>query len=312
MRWLAVSVKLLISALILFYVFDRFGHSDLLEDLGKTSFAALILVGTIQVMQILIGGWRMRWIVHELREKLDWVFSVRLTLVGFFFSQTFISLLGGDGMRIWQMVRNGFSLRTAGQAVMADRILGFVMLLAIIFMGMPVAVLLTEGNLRIVMVLISVASLIGCGTFFLSYLVPRKLRTARFVETIVDQAVFCRGLLARVVKTIGAFAVPHVLNTAILYVFLADYGGEIAMGTLLVLFPPIMLLSALPISFAGWGVREGALVTVLGSVGGEAHIVLAASIAFGVSHIVASSPGSILWFGGSSRAGVEKNPHGST
>ena len=51
----------------------------------------------------------------------------------------------------------------------------------------------------------------------------------------------------------------------------------------------------LPISFAGWGVREGAMVTALGLVNIPINVSLASSILFGLFLLLISLPGSMLW-----------------
>jgi hypothetical protein len=54
---------------------------------------------------------------------------------------------------------------------------------------------------------------------------------------------------------------------------------------------PVMFLTMLPISIAGWGIRETAVITGLGLLQVPAQIALASSVAFGVSMLLASLPG---------------------
>ena len=62
------------------------------------------------------------------------------------------------------------------------------------------------------------------------------------------------------------------------------------------LFPTVLFLSMLPISVAGWGVREGAMIAALALVGITPSASLALSICFGLCLIAVSLPGGILWF----------------
>jgi len=55
------------------------------------------------------------------------------------------------------------------------------------------------------------------------------------------------------------------------------------------------LVSMIPISFGGWGVREGAMVVFFGLVGVPAADALAMSILFGLAALVAGLPGGVLW-----------------
>ena len=61
------------------------------------------------------------------------------------------------------------------------------------------------------------------------------------------------------------------------------------------LFPAVLLVTAIPISFAGWGLREGAMVALFAFAGLGADTALALSLAFGVAYLAASLPGCALW-----------------
>ena len=72
-------------------------------------------------------------------------------------------------------------------------------------------------------------------------------------------------------------------------------GADIALLSVLCAFPLVMLISALPFSFAGWGLREGAMVVVFASLGVPKETSLVISIVFGVSLFLSSLVGVGLW-----------------
>ena len=57
---------------------------------------------------------------------------------------------------------------------------------------------------------------------------------------------------------------------------------------------PVILISLLPISFAGWGVREGAMVIGLGLIDVPMDKAVAVSVTFGLALLVSSLPGAVL------------------
>jgi len=57
----------------------------------------------------------------------------------------------------------------------------------------------------------------------------------------------------------------------------------------------VLLLSLLPISIAGWGVREGAMIACLGLVGVDAASAFAVSALFGLTSVVVGLPGGLVW-----------------
>jgi hypothetical protein len=61
------------------------------------------------------------------------------------------------------------------------------------------------------------------------------------------------------------------------------------------LVPAILEIAMLPISLAGWGVREGAAVVAFGAIGLPAAQALGVSIAFGLIVAAVSTLGGVLW-----------------
>ena len=62
-----------------------------------------------------------------------------------------------------------------------------------------------------------------------------------------------------------------------------------------------MLAATIPISIAGWGVREGALVFLFGLYGVPAQSAFAVSILFGFCLILASAPGALVLLTGTAK-----------
>jgi hypothetical protein len=65
----------------------------------------------------------------------------------------------------------------------------------------------------------------------------------------------------------------------------------------LVFIPVVTVVTLLPVSVGGWGLREGALLALFGLVGVPSHDALAFSVLFGFVGIVASLPAlACLWY----------------
>jgi 8-oxo-dGTP pyrophosphatase MutT (NUDIX family) len=69
----------------------------------------------------------------------------------------------------------------------------------------------------------------------------------------------------------------------------------IGLLTVIALFPPALLLSMVPVSLGGWGVREAALVWLLGTAHVPQDAALAISVLFGLVTMAAGLPGGVLW-----------------
>ena len=71
--------------------------------------------------------------------------------------------------------------------------------------------------------------------------------------------------------------------------------------TYFVIVPPAILLTVIPVSLAGWGVREGALVALFSFIGADKATVLTMSILYGLTLIIVSLPGFLIYLGGRQR-----------
>ena len=110
---------------------------------------------------------------------------------------------------------------------------------------------------------------------------------------------YSRGPSVAIVALSGAV---QVLLVTTVYFCARGMSIPLGLGTALLLVPAIMLVSVIPISVAGWGVREGAMVVGLSLVGIGAPQALAISVAFGLLNIVVGLPGGSLWLLGSAPA----------
>jgi glycosyltransferase 2 family protein len=57
----------------------------------------------------------------------------------------------------------------------------------------------------------------------------------------------------------------------------------------------VAFATALPISLAGWGVREVSLVSLLGLLGVDREAALVLSVEFGITCMLMSLPGAVIW-----------------
>jgi glycosyltransferase 2 family protein len=62
-----------------------------------------------------------------------------------------------------------------------------------------------------------------------------------------------------------------------------------------ILIPPVILLTAVPISISGWGVREGAMVACLGLAGVPSEKALSISLLLGAISVIIGVAGGVIW-----------------
>lgn len=164
----------------------------------------------------------------------------------------------------------------------------------------------------------SVAAVTACGLGGLvafSVVWPRlrgRLARFRLIAPIVGLAnEFHQLLWSRAILAIGAVAICiHLISAATIVASASALDVDLPMSAALVLTPPIVLVTMLPISLAGWGVREGAMVVGLAQLGIGSDAAILVSVLFGLGQMASSLPGGVLWLLARPSAAPSPDPGG--
>jgi len=255
--------------------------------------AALLL------LQVVIAAQRWQWVLRALRISLGLREALRIVFVGLFFNQTLPTTVGGDIVRVLELRRANITIGRATTSVVLDRLSALLAVLLIVALSLPLLLaLINETAPKISLLVASLGGLLGLvGLAHLDLLVavlPRwKLPT--HVQLLLRNG---RRVL------FGAHYSAHILGSSLLVTIISGISVgliarsldiEVDILTCVVLVPPVLLISTLPVSLAGWGVREAAMVVAMS----YAHVgtadALLLSIAFGCIVMAMGLPGGILW-----------------
>ncbi len=64
---------------------------------------------------------------------------------------------------------------------------------------------------------------------------------------------------------------------------------------LVALVPPVLLIATVPVSIAGWGLREGTMATAFTLAGLSAEDGVLISVLFGLMYVVTGCVGGLIW-----------------
>ncbi|MDD4854549.1 MAG: lysylphosphatidylglycerol synthase transmembrane domain-containing protein, partial [Sulfuricurvum sp.] len=101
-----------------------------------------------------------------------------------------------------------------------------------------------------------------------------------------------------IILQVGLSIIIHFFSILSLYELANAVGMTLPLTTFLVTVPPVFLLTIIPISLAGWGVRESAMVGIFILVGVSKEMILSVSILYGTMLIISSLPGLFVWLRG--------------
>lgn len=297
-RWLINGAKLGVSVGLIAFVLSRVDLGAVMARITLLPAWTVAVAFFCLLIQIPIAGWRWWRLSAVLGHALPLPRVIGFLHIGLFFNQILPSGVGGDVLRIWLMRRHSASVMAAVTCVLLDRLVGVASLLVLVACGLPA--LWTSGADPLarlsIAVLVALASL-GYGTLLLLGggwgTVLERLAVLRPIRTI---ALAFRSLLVPALGPIMAVSVGlHGLTVLSAWLLAGGMGLEVGFLTLASLLPPVFLLLVLPVSMAGWGVREGALVVTLGLAGVAAADAVALSLLLGFGMLATSLPGGLVW-----------------
>ena len=298
-RVLSTAAKVVVTLLLLALLFRKVDYTATLRHLRDITPLTAVVSLAILNAGIALANARWRMILQSMgRTFTNWNLY-RLNLVGQFFNQALPSTVGGDGMRVWLLYQQGCSFAEAFNSVLIDRISGFVGLAIMSFYGLPTLLermfAIPKGQ-TIVSIVVAIIAL--CVVFYVlarGHTRLARFRVGRFVAQIIADLLFLArrpGKSARILLlSIGA----QISAFVVVWLILRDLGADVSFVGVLMVTPVVVLLLVLPISIAGWGLREGLFVIGFGLFNVPEDIALAASIVFGLITLAEGLIGGVFW-----------------
>ena len=253
-------------------------------------------VGALLVQGLVLAA-RFRAIVGRLAPPIDVTRAVALTFVGLLFNQVLPTAVGGDAIRAWQLRAAGRGWGEAVTAVLLDRGSG-VLVLAVLT---AIAVVLEPSGafapLRGVLFAVAAAGIAGAGLLAAAdrlALLPARARKLLASSGVPAGArvVFATRL---VLPAVAWSAVSHLLAALAVYWLGAALGLNAAIGPFVAATLCMLLAAMIPLSYAGWGIREVGAVWLFAKLAIPAESALAISMLFGAALLVAALPGAAFW-----------------
>jgi len=295
----SLLAKTVVTGGLIWLIVDKVDFAEVAARLRQMDAAWLALACLLMLLQYATAALRWSLILRALEDRLPARKVVEIFLIGLFFNQALPSSIGGDALRIWRGYTAGLPLGRAVSSVLLDRALGFVALFVLAAIGLPWSfALLHDQPLRWLTPALALAAFAGLAVLLLLDRLPTAWRRFRLVRGLAGLARDGRRVLLHPVTLGAMLAVGLASALAVVSVFYAlgaALGLELSMLSCLLLVPVVLTVTAVPVSLAGWGLREGAAIFLFGLVGMEQHDALALSLCYGLLAAATSLPGGIVW-----------------
>jgi hypothetical protein len=299
-RILLSTIKVLVSAALLFLALRKANFSDLASRIDVASLGWIGLAIAVTFFQIFVGVLRWRVVSAECGAPLATRQAMRFNLIGAFFNQTLPSSIGGDAVRLWLVARGGAGWRAATYSIFVDRAIGLIALAIIIVASLPWSYdLIGDPYGRSALLLVDLAALAGGAGFLLLGVLPwpwlKRWWGTHHIHAcavIANRIIFSRrsGPAIAVLSLL-----VHVLAVVIAWCVVQSIAAPVAFGQIFLLIPPVMLITMLPISIAGWGVREATMGLAFGYAGLMTNEGINISLLYGAVSFIVGAFGGLVW-----------------
>ena len=315
-RKVLVFLRLTVGSGLLVWVLTRVELKEVGRLLVNASALALLLATGVQFLRLPAGGlrWRMILQCHGVAPSVG--FLTRLNLVAAFFSQALPTAAGGDLIKGVLLNRAGVRPEQTVASILFDRASGIAAAFAMA--GLAAFLVPFDGQpLRGVMALIGVV----CISLPVIPLIARPLTAmlervrsrcrskaiASAAHTIELMLAYCGRwrFLFRILGVSLLFQVGGVLSV---YALARAIGAEAPLESFFIFLPLVWVITMLPVSISGIGLRESAFVwlfaEVQGSMGRD-EAVAVALLTWMLGIVTAAVGGLVYMRGNQTHAGLK-------
>jgi uncharacterized membrane protein YbhN (UPF0104 family) len=298
-KFLITSLRLLATAGLLWALAARVDLSRAAQIMSHASLPLLTTALVAMLAASLITGLRWHIILSAEAPSPGPGALLKIVLVGLFFNQVLPTGIGGDAVRAWRCRKLGIGLGPAVRSILLDRACGYLVLVALYAASLPMLLqVLPDGRQRDGVVAVFAAALLGLlGLLSLDQL-PRRILRHRAIAPLAELSRASRRLFThpRRCSAVLGLSVCSIGLTILGFKLVGDaVGSRLSLESWVMIVPPVSLIQLLPVSLAGWGVREVVLVVALASFGIPAEAALATSVLLGLCLIVVGLPGGLIW-----------------
>jgi uncharacterized membrane protein YbhN (UPF0104 family) len=296
----SLVAKATITLVLLYFAVGHTNFSLIGERLNRLDIAWLLAALAVVGAQLVLISVRWQAVAQRCGAPLTLRRALRFNLIASFFNQVLPSTVGGDAVRIWLFAREGAGWSKATYSVLLDRFIGVLALAILVVIFLPWGLELIANPIGQAALLLIGFGSIGSALAFIAVGYFRWDRLQQWSPTrhLTQMAVTAREILiaARTGPPLMVLSLfVHVLSAAIAWCAARAVASPFEFVHALLLLPPVMLIATIPISIAGWGVRESALVLAFSYAGLSESDGLIVSVLLGGAYFVFGLMGGAVW-----------------
>jgi len=256
----------------------------------------VLLAVVISVVQVAVLAWRWRFTARRLGVDLSFASAWREYYLSIFLNQVLPGGVLGDVSRAWRQARAQTRLEEPGgpavRAVIFERLSAQAVMTTVAVVSLLALPLTVDAGSRMVMFWA------GAGAVIIVVAVLVWIRRQSSAQSLSGRVL---ADLRSAHLSGPAFAAQSASASIVVGTYLATYvaaaravGVETPLPVLLPLVAPVLMTMLIPVTVAGWGLREGAAAALWAAVGLTAADGVVVSVTYGLLVLIGSFPGALF------------------
>jgi uncharacterized membrane protein YbhN (UPF0104 family) len=293
--------KAIATAAVLAVVLLRVDLSAALATLLQVNLPLFLLGLSITLPLGFTAAQRWRCVAATFGESLPLSKAFMFAWIGLFINLGLPTVLGLDSMRAWKMHQQGLPIGLATRVVIVDRLCSLFTLLMVIALAIP-RLLASPGSelfkhSAILVFVLGSAGLAGLSAGeFIGRVVPTTSRARHLYQLSKDFNHTLFGDAIATIRMVSWSISNHLCRVAMVLCLAVALDISVSPINAFTLVPAALLLAMVPISLAGWGVREFVFIQAFSLAGVAPSHALALSVLYGLVGLVTGLFGGAVWF----------------
>lgn len=302
--WRKVTIRLIVSAAVLAVLFTQVSLQDVINNLRRVSFAFVIFAWCFYALSQWISAYRWQILLRARKVEVALSELFSFYMIGMFVNNFMPGSIGGDVIKSYYLYRRTHQLQISVISVFLERFTGLLGLCLVAIATLVVG----YQHLHSAMV---VASVCGSAAFLilivlvlwqlpnivaqvpiLTRFVPKRL--SKTAAELYDALASYRNHLPALFAAVAISAVLQLMLAAYFTIASVAMGIPISLIYFLLFLPAVTLVSLVPLSLGGLGIREASMALLFGAAGISTADVIAVSLTIHIINTILSLWGGML------------------
>lgn len=296
-KYVFLVLKIAVSGGLIYLLFSKVGMAVIIENIRKINPIYFLIAMLLYLMQLFISTNRWSLLIGT---NLSFKRLYSLYLIGSFFGIFLPGLVGGDTVKAYylnKMLKTSSNddkqpatLVTSIASVFMDRYIGLIAMIIMVISVLPFSIRYLKETPFVWVMPLFILSFAVFSFLFVRFRLGERFR---FLSNFYTYFTFYITKRPIIVKTILLSFLTQLTGIIAVYTLAVGLFIDISFLSVLIFLPIIILVSFIPISIAGIGLREGAFVFFFSIIGIPSDESLTLSILWFLSTCTASLLGLI-------------------